>query len=83
MGGRRLLRAQAVIATHSSRRSSPIVDGDGQTGRAPIHLVLRRRGLADLGIAQLGNLVPASEAAHTGINGWIATGSWVQASSRK
>jgi Fic family protein len=39
--------AQAAIAHAQFETIHPFVDGNGRTGRAIIHLVLRRRGLAD------------------------------------
>ena len=45
---RRLLPAvaQAAIAHAQFETIHPFVDGNGRTGRALIHVVLRRRGLA-------------------------------------
>jgi Fic family protein len=39
--------AQAAIAHAQFETIHPFVDGNGRTGRALIHMVLRRRGLAD------------------------------------
>lgn len=39
--------AQAAVAHAQFETIHPFVDGNGRTGRAIIHLVLRRRGLAD------------------------------------
>jgi Fic family protein len=43
--------AQAALAHAQFETIHPFVDGNGRTGRALIHMVLRRRGLADLVLA--------------------------------
>jgi Fic family protein len=83
--------AQAAIAHAQFETIHPFVDGNGRTGRALIHVILRRRGLAprmsppvSLVLATwsrsyIEGLVgtrysgpPNSEAAHDGLNRWIA-----------
>ena len=83
--------AQAAIAHAQFETIHPFVDGNGRTGRALIHVILRRRGLAPrmsppvslvlatwsksyieglVGTRYIGR--PDSDAAHDGLNRWIA-----------
>ncbi|HUS21804.1 MAG TPA: Fic family protein [Aeromicrobium sp.] len=83
--------AQAAIAHAQFETIHPFVDGNGRTGRALIHVILRRRGLAPrmsppislvlatwsksyieglIGTRYAGP--PNSDAAHDGLNRWIA-----------
>jgi Fic family protein len=39
--------AQAAVVHAQFETIHPFVDGNGRTGRAPIHMVLRRRGIAE------------------------------------
>ncbi len=83
--------AQAAIAHAQFETIHPFVDGNGRAGRALIHVILRRRGLAprmsppvSLVLATwsrsyIDGLVgtryegrPDSDAAHDGLNRWIA-----------
>ena len=83
--------AQAAIAHAQFETLHPFVDGNGRTGRALIHMVMRRRGMG-LRILPPISLILAtwsrdyisglgatrytggsdSDAAHSGINDWIA-----------
>lgn len=83
--------AQAAIAHAQFETIHPFVDGNGRTGRALIHVILRRRGLtprmsppvslvlATWSKPYIDGLVatryqgrPDSDAAHSGLNRWIA-----------
>ncbi|MGV9612750.1 Fic family protein [Nocardia xishanensis] len=57
--------AQAAIAHAQFETIHPFIDGNGRTGRALIHLVLRRRGVAERVIA------PVSLVLATWSNGYI------------
>lgn len=83
--------AQAAIAHAQFETIHPFVDGNGRTGRALIHMILRRRGMglrilppislilatwsrdyiSGLGATRYAGS-PDSDAAHSGINDWIA-----------
>jgi Fic family protein len=83
--------AQAAIAHSQFETIHPFIDGNGRTGRALIHVVLRRRGLAERVLPPISLVLatwaadyisgltatryrgPAtSQAAHEGLNRWIA-----------
>ena len=82
---------QAAVAHAQFETVHPFVDGNGRTGRALIHLVLRRRGLATRVLPPISLVLAtrakdyvaglqatryrgsaSSNAAHDGINLWIA-----------